>query len=135
MVEQDFQLGSGDLSVDPDALSADVPMGETADLTLTISNEGTAAAEFEITERDLGFEILGLDGAPAQRIGGTFSPLSVLAAPADGARRGRRCPGPRPTSRPGSTSPAHRRRSWTAPPTCSTASCTRRRASTAGSAS
>ena len=62
VVEQDFELGSGDLSVDPDSLVADVPMGETADLTMTISNDGTASAEFEITERDLGREILRYDG-------------------------------------------------------------------------
>ncbi len=37
-------------------------MGETADLTMTISNDGTASAEFEITERDLGREILRYDG-------------------------------------------------------------------------
>ena len=81
VVEQDFQLGSGNLVVDPDALEAEVPMGETADLTMTITNDGTAATEFEITERDRGREILAQRGAPVTRVAGTFSPLSAAAAP------------------------------------------------------
>ncbi len=87
VVEQDFQLGSGNLVVDPDALEAEVPMGSTADLTMTITNEGTAATEFEITERDRGREILGFDGtfsAPAEI--GELSVRSLEPGPAgDGA--------------------------------------------------
>ncbi len=89
VVEQDFQLGSGNLVVDPDALEAEVPMGSTADLNMTITNDGTAATEFEITERDRGREILGFDGtfsAPAG-IGRALGPGSLK--PGAGRRRRR----------------------------------------------
>ena len=64
VVEQDFQLGSGQLETDPDSLSADVGLGESTDLALTISNVGTGAAEFEIRERDRGRDIAARGSLP-----------------------------------------------------------------------
>jgi N-acetylneuraminic acid mutarotase len=75
VVRQDFALGAGHLVVDPTSLEVTVPMGGTADRTLTISNDGTAAADFEIGERNLGSTILGLKGARVTRVGGIYSPF------------------------------------------------------------
>jgi len=94
VVEQDFQLGSGQLEVDPDALSADVDLGESTDLTMTISNVGTGPAEFEIRERDRGREVAGRGSVPELAAPGEveFSGR-VKAGPASARSAGARAAG------------------------------------------
>jgi subtilisin family serine protease/N-acetylneuraminic acid mutarotase len=91
VVRHDVQLGSGLLVVEPADVDVGVPLGDTAERTLTLRNEGTADATAEIGERDRGSDILGAgadtsgeapSGAPLRRIDGTYSPLSVAHAPA-----------------------------------------------------
>ena len=47
------------------------------ELDLTITNDGSSTASFEIRERDT---TTAADGARAQQINGTFSPLSAASA-------------------------------------------------------
>jgi N-acetylneuraminic acid mutarotase len=76
VVRQDFALGAGHLTINPTSLEVTVPLGGTKDLTpgLTISNDGTGAANFELSERDRGSTILFARGARAFQQNGTFSP-------------------------------------------------------------
>ena len=93
VVVQDFQLGSGQLEVDPDSLSADVALGESTDLDLTLSNVGSGAAEFEIRERDRGRDVAARVAVPELAAPGDveFSapaksgPASALSAGAQAA--------------------------------------------------
>jgi subtilisin family serine protease/N-acetylneuraminic acid mutarotase len=87
VVRQDFALGAGLLTTDPDSVEVTLPFGGTTSEVLTITNEGTADATFEIRERSGGREILGLRGAQLIRRSGTFSPHSLVKAGAnsDGA--------------------------------------------------
>lgn len=86
VVRHDFQLGSGQLVVEPSPLDAELRLGTTTERTLTIRNEGTADATFELGERERGSDILdagvaGQPGAPVTRIRGRYSPLSSAHAP------------------------------------------------------
>jgi hypothetical protein len=65
----DFELGSGLLTVEPTSVQATVPMGGTATRSFTVSNEGTGAANVELSAGGATFEILGSEG------GGDASPL------------------------------------------------------------
>ncbi len=75
---QDFVLASGHLVVSPGEVEVDVDMGGTDQATITVTNDGTAPASFEIGERDLGFEILAPQGAHRVRRAGEFSPHSMV---------------------------------------------------------
>jgi len=75
VVRQDFALGAGHLVVDPTSLEVTVPMFGTADETLNVSNNGTAPADFQIGERNLGSTILSPKGARTTRVGGHYSPF------------------------------------------------------------
>ena len=56
ITQQDFTLGTGELSVDPLSLEVTMMMGDVShDETLTIINGGTSDAMFEIVEKDDGF--------------------------------------------------------------------------------
>ncbi len=56
VTQQDFTLGTGELSVDPLSLEVTMMMGDVShDETLTIINGGTSDAMFEIVEKDDGF--------------------------------------------------------------------------------
>jgi subtilisin family serine protease/N-acetylneuraminic acid mutarotase len=59
--QRNFRLAAGQLSVDPGAVEAEIPMGGSAQRSLTITNTGTAPAQVELTERDGSFEILRAD--------------------------------------------------------------------------
>ncbi len=91
VVRQDFALPSGHLVVEPASIEETLDMGATTDIGLTITNDGDADASFELSERDLGFEILSQpSGPPARRESGIFSPLRfdperLGSAPADPA--------------------------------------------------
>ena len=89
VARQDFQLGSGQFVVDPDALEAEVGLGESTDLTLTLANEGTGAAEFEFSERDRGRDILGAGADLAAPGEVQFSPR-VTGGPASALSAGAR---------------------------------------------
>jgi Subtilisin-like serine proteases len=56
ITQQNFTLGTGELSVDPLSLHVNMIMGDPAETEpLTIINEGTSDAMFEIVEKDDGF--------------------------------------------------------------------------------
>ncbi|HPR35155.1 MAG TPA: S8 family serine peptidase [Anaerolineaceae bacterium] len=56
--QQDFYLGTGELSFDPTSFEVTMNMGDTPHTeTLTISNDGTSDAMFELVEKDDGFEL------------------------------------------------------------------------------
>ena len=80
VVRQNFELGSGHLVVSPTELEVTVLLDETTSDTLTISNDGTADATFEIGERDKGSDILQSEGARMTNKTGQYSPLSAVAA-------------------------------------------------------
>ncbi|MGH9188196.1 MAG: carboxypeptidase regulatory-like domain-containing protein, partial [Acidimicrobiales bacterium] len=97
VVRRNFALGSGHLVVDPTSIEESVDLGESVDVTLTITNDGTADATFELGERGGGFEIAGLGaGATPVRVpaqvtpgwSGTFdrssaTPSTPAAAPSE----------------------------------------------------
>ena len=83
-----LRLDAACADVTPDSLEAELPLGDSTDLSLTVTNTGAAAYEFGIGERDLGREILSLPGAPVQRIS-----AHVLAAVGGGRARSGACPG------------------------------------------
>ncbi|MPZ51236.1 MAG: S8 family serine peptidase, partial [Acidimicrobiia bacterium] len=91
VVVQNFQLGSGILSVTPDSMSADLKLGDTATQELEITNvgSGSVAANFTIVDSEKGFDIAGRDdilsqvGAREQRIPGEYSPLSGMGEEGD----------------------------------------------------
>ncbi|WP_197701589.1 S8 family serine peptidase [Micromonospora echinospora] len=58
----DFLLGAGRLTVKPSSVQASVPLGGVDERTFTITNDGTAPVELEITENDGSFTILKADG-------------------------------------------------------------------------
>ena len=106
IVQQDFYLGTGELSFAPTFMEVTMTMGDTPhDETLTISNLGTSDAMFELVEKDGGFvsplSIPAFTGklpedtrpvsigpapkaAPALQLSGNKSPLSgiLLGEPA-----------------------------------------------------
>ncbi|MGH3385410.1 MAG: S8 family serine peptidase [Nocardioidaceae bacterium] len=86
--EANFALRAGKLDVAPAEITKTVPMGQTRDSEFTVTNNGSAPATFELTERDRGFVILGADGtktssakiatmegAPLNRVKAEVSPL------------------------------------------------------------
>jgi N-acetylneuraminic acid mutarotase len=79
VVRQDFHLGAGHLVIAPTSFDVTVPLGGTSDANLNISNDGTGAANFELTERDRGSTILFAQGARTFRQNGTFSPYRAKA--------------------------------------------------------
>jgi len=98
VVRQDFALGSGHLTVAPTSLEVTVAMGDTGDAGLNLHNDGTAAANFELTERDRGSTILFAKGTRTFRQNGTFSPYR--AKPGAGGGGGGEEEPPRPPNAP-----------------------------------
>ncbi len=75
VVEQDFALGAGQLVIEPAAIDESLDMGDSVEVDLTIENQGSEPASFELGERDIGFEIAAQrSGAPVRRVSGTFVP-------------------------------------------------------------
>ncbi|NIX22083.1 MAG: hypothetical protein GWN07_20515, partial [Actinobacteria bacterium] len=66
--EANFGLGAGLLTVTPGEVEAEMRLGDSATRTFTVTNEGTAAAQVELSESDGGFEMLGVDDP---RVGAT----------------------------------------------------------------
>ncbi|HEY8453912.1 MAG TPA: S8 family serine peptidase [Natronosporangium sp.] len=97
---RDFHLPAGRLTVEPDPLTGSVVAGRTTEVTLVVTNTGTAPAQVELRERDGTHEIprvpdlLGSAGhAEVIRVEGEFSPEAPGATiPTVPARTGR--PGP-----------------------------------------
>lgn len=75
----DFELGSGQLTVEPTSLEATIAMGGTATRTFTVSNEGTGSADVSLSAGGATFEMLGSEGT------GSGSPLRYSDEPAFGA--------------------------------------------------
>lgn len=88
--EANFSLAAGLLVVEPGAVEAEVAMGDTADRTFTITNEGTAPAQVQLSESGGEFEILGMDppsrgsGAALPSSGAMSVPAETTALPAGG---------------------------------------------------
>lgn len=55
-VRQDFHLPMGRLSYEPDNMDITLEMGQSTIVPLKMSNQGSQALDFEITELDMGFE-------------------------------------------------------------------------------
>ncbi len=61
VTQQDFALGTGELTFDPTEFEFNMMMGdEPATETLTIGNNGTSEATFELVEKDQGFTPLNI---------------------------------------------------------------------------
>jgi Carboxypeptidase regulatory-like domain/Kelch motif len=68
VVRQDFQLGSGHLTITPTTLHGIVTLGGTQTTQLTFHNDGTGPANVTLNEASGGFQILHAQGAPLARI-------------------------------------------------------------------
>ena len=72
-LQQDFTLQAGLLVVEPGSLEATLELGDTTTTTLTLTNEGSAGAAWEVFEADRGFVPVGGQGTtiavPAGRSG------------------------------------------------------------------
>src|SRR5690606_35315948 len=107
---RDFHLPAGRLTVEPDPLTGSVVAGRTTEVTLVVTNTGTAPAQVELRERDGTHEIprvpdlLGTGGrADVVRVEGEFSPdaSGATLTPTVPARPGHPGPhGPHGTSAP-----------------------------------
>ncbi|HEX6475126.1 MAG TPA: carboxypeptidase regulatory-like domain-containing protein, partial [Candidatus Limnocylindria bacterium] len=75
---QNFVLPAGHLTVAPESITVEVPLFGGDESSLTVSNDGTADATYEIGERDLGSDILAPRGKRVNRRTGTFSPHSIV---------------------------------------------------------
>jgi hypothetical protein len=75
-------LQAGQLSITPGSVSATVRMGRAATKNLTFKDTGRAPVTVNLTNNAGGFTILGQlgNGAPIERVHGTFSPLSAALA-------------------------------------------------------
>jgi subtilisin family serine protease len=61
VTQQDFALGTGELTFDPTEFEFTMAMGDAPDTaTLTIGNTGTSEATFELVEKDQGFTPLNI---------------------------------------------------------------------------
>jgi hypothetical protein len=96
-------LQAGQLSITPGSVSATVGMGNTATKNLTFKDTGQAPVTVKLTESPVGFTVLGQqgNGAPIERVHGTFSPLS--ASLAKKATRGASQPAAQPYDAPWTT--------------------------------
>jgi N-acetylneuraminic acid mutarotase len=85
----DFSLGAGHLVITPGSITKTVKMGAQATAKLTVKNDGTAAADVTLTERDNGFTILRQQGsgAPLQKVAGTFDPHRIQLGSGKSAAR------------------------------------------------
>lgn len=63
-VGQDFNLGAGFLTYDPNAFDVSLIIGTAETQTLTLNNEGSAAVSFQFKELNKGMQPLGSFGTP-----------------------------------------------------------------------
>ena len=87
-VRQDFSLAAGRLTATPPTIEVTVPMGGTGDSTLTVGNDGTAPATFELGERDAGRDILTPVGARKTLVAGRYSPHRLPSGKSTGGGAG-----------------------------------------------
>ena len=100
-VRADFELGSGLLVVDPEEISTEVVLGESATVDLTVTNNGDGVAEVELREVAGGFEMLRADGTRVDTSTlGVGAPVrTVEAEPSVSALSGRSAPDADPAQR------------------------------------
>ncbi|UPK73412.1 S8 family serine peptidase [Nocardioidaceae bacterium SCSIO 66511] len=97
----DFALGAGHLSVTPKQLKGSARLGTSVKRKLKLTNDGDQPVKYELTERDNGFEILGVDGdrdtkreiavmrgAPLRRVPADVSKLANGASKRTGTAAG-----------------------------------------------
>jgi N-acetylneuraminic acid mutarotase len=77
-----LSLQAGQLSITPGSVSATVGMGNATTKDLTFKDTGQAPVTVKLTENPGNFTVLGQqgNGAPIERVHGTFSPLSAALA-------------------------------------------------------
>jgi subtilisin family serine protease/N-acetylneuraminic acid mutarotase len=96
----DFRLPAGQLSIRPDEVTATLPVGHSAEHTVTVTNTGSVPAAVELSEGRTTFEVARPGGgttaepqlagsAPVRRVEGEYSPLALAAAEPLTADRGR----------------------------------------------
>ncbi|MEU6317426.1 carboxypeptidase regulatory-like domain-containing protein [Streptomyces sp. NPDC047009] len=107
-VKHDLALKAGRLKLTPAPIAKDVAWGKSASQTLTVTNDGTAPATVNLTEKTGGFAIqraavpLKRAGAPLHLVKGSYSPLR-LTSPAAASRAGQSHATARALSAPGTT--------------------------------
>lgn len=79
VTRRDFDLPAGRLAVAPDTLSGSVAEGGTTEVTVVVTNTGSAPAQVELRERDTTYEIprahgMVRSGSHVVRVPGEFSP-------------------------------------------------------------
>ncbi|MBW8804413.1 MAG: carboxypeptidase regulatory-like domain-containing protein [Catenulisporales bacterium] len=86
VVEADFALKAGRLTVTPGAITKTVPWAGTAGQTVTVKNTGTAPATLNLGEQPGGFVIAGVPAAPTQIVPAhVITGSALLAAKQRGA--------------------------------------------------
>jgi len=81
VTQQDFALGTGELTFDPSEFEFTMAMGDApASDTLTIGNNGTSDATFELVEKDQGFTPLNIPAFTGE-LPKSDQPLSLGPAP------------------------------------------------------
>ncbi|MGW3246102.1 carboxypeptidase regulatory-like domain-containing protein [Streptomyces sp. NPDC001070] len=86
-VKHDLALRAGRLKVAPASIAKDVAWGKSTSQTVTVTNDGTAPASLDLTEKAGGFSVQRA-GAPLNLVKGSYSPLR-LDAPAAASGAGR----------------------------------------------
>jgi N-acetylneuraminic acid mutarotase len=80
VVESDFNLAAGQLTVDPTTISKALGWGKSGTQTLTVKNTGTAPATLTVGEAGGGFTIQSSAQAPTQHVSGTFPKTDMASA-------------------------------------------------------
>jgi N-acetylneuraminic acid mutarotase len=80
VVEADFVLKAGRLTVTPGSVSKTVPWGGNATQTVTVKNTGTAPATLNVGEQPGGFVMQNVPAAPTQIVPAHVTTGSALAA-------------------------------------------------------
>ncbi|MEY9864024.1 hypothetical protein ABH935_009678 [Catenulispora sp. GAS73] len=80
VVESDFSLKAGRLTVKPGSVSKTVPWGGNATQTVTVKNTGTAPATLNLSEQPGGFVMQNVPAAPTQIVPAHVTTGSALLA-------------------------------------------------------
>lgn len=80
-VEANYRLKAGQLQVTPGSITASVGLGGRASRTLTVTNTGTAPATLQIGEQAGAASPSTAQGAPLQRIPGTYPTGHITGQP------------------------------------------------------
>jgi hypothetical protein len=83
-VEANYRLKAGQLQVTPGSITASVGLGGHASRTVTVTNTGTAPATLQIGEQADAASPSTAQGAPLQRIPGTYPTGHLTGAPQAG---------------------------------------------------